>query len=142
MTTWTYNGKIITELDDLSDDTIGIIYMITTEHGKKYIGRKSLFSIRKRRFGKKESKLITDKRKKLYEMVKKQSDWRVYTGSNKELNDDIKNGVKYTKKILYQANSKKQLNYFETRELFLQRVLESDEYYNSNISGKFFPKDV
>lgn len=141
-TTWTYDGNLITELSDMPDDTMGIIYMITTEHGKKYIGKKSLYSVRKRKFGKKESALITDKRMKLYEMVKKESDWKIYTGSNKVLNDDIKNGISFTKKILYYATHKKQLGYLETKMLYINEVIESDDYYNSNISGKFYRKDV
>lgn len=143
MPTWTYNGVLVTELQDMPDDTIGIVYMVTAENGRKYIGKKSLFSVRKRKFGKKESALVTDKRMKLYEMVKKQSNWREYTGSNKELNEEISKGLKYTKKILHYANSKKQLGYLETKELFVKEVLENgDTYYNSNISGKFYRKDV
>ena len=111
MTTWTYQGNMITEMSDMPENTWGIVYMITAENGKKYIGRKQLYSERKRKFGKKESALITDKRKKLWEMVKKESDWKTYTGSNKELNDDIKNGTSYKKEILYYCRDKKQLAY-------------------------------
>ncbi len=141
-TTWTYDGKLITELSDMPEDTNGIVYQITTEHGKKYIGKKTLFTKRKRKFGKKESSLITDKRIKLWEWVIKESNWKSYTGSNKELNEDIKNGVKYTKKILFYANSKKQLSYNETKMLYVNEVIENDNYYNANIGGKFYHKDV
>jgi len=141
--TWKYEGKLITELSDIPEDALGFVYEITAVNGKKYIGRKILYTNRKRRFGKKESALITDKRKKLYEMVKKESDWRTYTGSNKVLNEDIANGMEFTKRILYFAFAKKQLSYLETRELFERRVLETvDEYYNSNINGTYFKKDT
>ena len=133
---------MITEMSDMPENTWGIVYMITAENGKKYIGKKQIYSVRKRKFGKKESALVTDKRKKLYEMVKKESDWKTYTGSNKELNDDIKNGASYKKEILYYCRDKKQLAYLETKELFVREVLEHDEFYNSNISGKFYHKDV
>ena len=127
----------------MPNGVFGFVYEITTEDGKKYIGQKTLFTRRKRRFGKKESKLVTDKRKKLYEIIVKEGDWQTYTGSNKELNENIKNGTMYSKKILYYAFHKKQLNYFETRELFSRNVLEDNsKYYNSNISGKFFHKDT
>ena len=142
MTTWTYQGNMITEMSDMPENTWGIVYKITAENGKKYIGKKQIYSVRKRKFGKKESALVTDKRKKLYEMVKKESDWKTYTGSNKELNDDIKNGTSYKKEILYYCRDKKQLAYLETKELFVREVLEHDEFYNSNISGKFYHKDV
>ena len=142
MTTWTYQGNMITEMSDMPENTWGIVYMITAENGKKYIGRKQIYSVRKRKFGKKESALITDKRKKLYEMVKKESDWKLYTGSNKELNDDIKSGTLYKKEILHYCRDKKQLAYLETKELFVREVLEHNEFYNSNISGKFYHKDI
>lgn len=140
---WTYGDKLITCLSDMPENVNGIVYMITTEHGKKYLGKKTLFTKRKRKFGKKESALITDKRIKLWEWVIKESNWKSYTGSNKFLNDDIENGVKYTKKILYFATHKKQLGYLETKMLYVNEVLEKgDEYYNGNISGKFYRKDV
>lgn len=145
MKQWIYNGKLITELTDMPEGTWGIVYMITTKAGKKYVGRKQVSSVRKRKFGKKEAALVRaqDKRKKLYEMVTKESDWKAYTGSNKDLNEDIKNGAEYTKEILHFCRDKKQLAYLETKELFVREVLEKgDEYYNSNIQGRFYRKDV
>jgi len=140
---WTYNGYPVTEVSDMPEDVHGFVYCITTEDSKKYIGKKTLFSNRKRRFGKKEAALITDKRKKLWEMVRKESDWKLYTGSNSVLNEDISKGKTYTKKILHYAFHKKQLSYLENRELYERRVLElGDEYYNSNIGGSFYKKDV
>lgn len=139
---WIYKNTIINSVNQMPENVYGFVYEITTENGKKYIGQKTLFSRRKRKFGKKESKLVTDRRKKLYELIVKESKWQEYTGSNKELNEDITNGMKYTKKILYYAYHKKQLGFYETRELFLQRVLESNEFYNSNIQGKWFHKDT
>lgn len=141
--TWKYNGVLVTEVTDMPENAIGFVYRITTADGKKYIGKKSLYSIRKRKFGKKESKLITDRRLKHYEMVKKESDWRTYTGSNKELNEDIKNGIEFVLEILEYAFGKKQLSYLETKQLFVNGVLETeDEYYNSNINGTYFRKDL
>lgn len=140
---WKYNGKYIDSVEQMPADAWGFVYMITTEDGKKYIGKKTLYSVRKRKFGKKEAAKVTDKRKKLYEMVKKESNWKKYTGSNKELNEDIENGIGYTKEILHFADRKKQLSYLETKELFVREVLESHtNYYNSNISGTFYKKDT
>ena len=140
---WLYKGHPVTEVSDMPKDVHGFVYCVKTEDGKKYIGKKTLFSNRKRKFGKKESALITDKRKKLYEIVRKESDWKDYTGSNKFLNEDITKGKSYQKEILYYAYLKKQLSYLENRELYTRGVLEhGDEYYNSNIAGSFFKKDV
>lgn len=140
---WTYQTIPVTETSDMPENVYGFVYLITTSSGKKYIGKKILFSIRKRKFGKKEAALVTDKRKKLYEMVKKESDWKTYTGSNPELNEDIKNGMEYKKEILEYAFSKKQLSYLETKLLFVHGVLETEnDYYNSNINGTYYRKDI
>lgn len=140
---WKYRGKYIDDVSQMPNDVWGFVYMITADNGKKYIGKKTLYSVRKRKFGKKEAAKVTDKRKKLYEIVKKESDWKKYTGSNKELNEDIESGIGYTKEILHFAYHKKQLSYLETKELFVREVLESHtNYYNSNISGTFYKKDT
>ena len=133
---------IINSIEKIPKDYIGFIYLIVTYEGRKYIGKKNFFTKRKRKFGKKESALITDKRKKLWEHVIKESDWKTYIGSNKELQKDIAQGVKYDKYIIDYARSKKQLSYKETKQLYINEVLESDKWYNSNINGKFFRKDV
>lgn len=141
--TWKYKGVLITEVTDMPENAIGFVYEITTAAGKKYIGKKSLYKIRKRKFGKKESALITDRRLKHYEMIRSESDWRTYTGSNKDLNEDIQNGMEFVLEILEYAFGKKQLSYLETKHLFMRGVLETDdEYYNSNINGTYFRKDV
>jgi hypothetical protein len=142
---WLYKGEEISDVSQLPEDAYGFVYQISTNDGKKYIGRKILFTKRKRKFGKRESARIRaeDKRKKLWEWVIKESNWKTYTGSNKDLNEEIAKGLGYKKEILHFAFNKKQLNYLETKELYVQEVLERpDEYYNNNISGKFFPKDV
>ena len=140
---WLYKCKEISDVSEMPENCYGFVYEISTSEGKKYIGRKVLFSKTKRKFGKREAAQIEDKRKKLWEWVIKESNWKTYTGSNKELNKDIENGVLILKQILHFAYNKKHLNYLETKELFVQEVLEKpDEYYNSNISGKFYHKDT
>ena len=142
-TIWTHKGLPVTEVSDMPEDVHGFVYCVKTSDGRKYVGKKTLFSNRKRKFGKKESALITDKRKKLWEIVRKESDWKCYIGSNSELKEVIDSGVEYTKEILHYAFHKKQLSYLENRELYTQMVLEQpDVYYNSNIGGSFFRKDT
>ena len=135
---WTYKGEDILDVTQMPDDAFGFIYLITADNGRKYIGYKYLYSKRKRNFGKKEIAALPDKRHKTYEYVTKEGKWKEYTGSNDELNALIKEGMGYKKEILYYAFDKKQLTYLELRELYTHRVLESDEFFNSNISGKFY----
>ncbi len=81
---WTHKGRSITELSDMPEGTFGFIYKITNGiTGEFYIGKKQVVSIRKRKFGKKETAALTDKRMKKYEMVTKESDWLNYRSSNK-----------------------------------------------------------
>ena len=57
----------------------------------------------------------------------------------------IKEGkqFEFEKYILKLAPNKKLLTYYETKYLFVYDVLERpDEYYNDNILGKFYTKDL
>ncbi len=138
MINWTYKGKEIIDVTQMPENVFGFIYLITDENGRKYLGKKQIFSKRKRKFGKKEIAALPDKRHRTWEYVTKEGKWKDYTGSNEELNKLIAEGINYKKEILYYAMDKKQLTYLELRELWSHRVLESDEFYNSNISGKHF----
>jgi len=125
-------------------EAIGFIYLITNlSNNKKYIGRKQFFSTTKKKLGKKAIAALQDKRKKHYQHITKESNWRSYTGSNKVLNKEIEDtNPPLHKEVLRICYSKKSLNYWETYNLFLHNVLQDDKYYNSNIQGKFFAKDL
>jgi len=138
---WTYNGSVITELTDMPEGTIGFIYKITNvETGEYYVGKKNVLSVRKRKFGKKEIAALTDKRVKHWEMVTKESDWKLYRSSN----DTVKNWPNDNSKleILRFCSSKKSLTYYELQEQFAHDVLGDDLALNDNLLGKFFRKDL
>ena len=82
---WKFKGKEITSSKQLPEGAIGFIYIMNLSDGKQYIGRKSLYSKRKKPLGKKALTLITDKRLKKYEVVIKESDWASYNSSNKSI---------------------------------------------------------
>jgi len=149
--TWTYKGKYITELSDMPEDVFGFIYKITNgKTGQFYIGKKQVVSIRKRKFGKKETAALQDKRMKKYEMVTKESDWSSYRSSNKEVtnwfiteeipNEDINDQLKL--EILRFCSNKKSLTYYELQEQFAHDVLGDELSLNDNLLGKFFRKDL
>lgn len=127
---------------DIPKGAIGFIYHIVTEEGKQYIGKKNFFTKRKRKFGKKEAALITDKRKKLWEHVIKESNWQVYVSSNTSLQKDISDGIGFSKYIIDYAYKKKELSYKEEKQLYVNEVLEDTTWYNDNIGGRYFTKDV
>ena len=154
--TWTYKGKLITELSDMPEDVFGFIYKITNgKTDEYYIGKKQVVSVRKRNFGKKEIAALEDKRMKKYEMVTKESDWKTYRSSNKEVKswfdenekalnedrrDDINNQLKL--EILRFCSNKKSLTYYELQEQFAHDVLGDECSLNDNLLGKFFRKDL
>jgi len=128
---WYYQNQIINELPD---DCIGFVYLITnTVTGKKYIGKKlSKFS----KVSYKTVKLKNGTKKKKRIKSKIDSDWQTYYGSNDHLNKDVEQlGTdKFYREILYYCKSKAECSYIEAREQFTRKVLESDEYYNGQIS--------
>jgi len=154
--TWTYKGKLITELSDMPEDVFGFIYKITNgKTDEYYIGKKQVVSVRKRNFGKKEIAALGDKRMKKYEMVTKESDWKTYRSSNatvrmwfhendKALNEDRRDDINDQLKleILHFCLSKKSLTYYELQEQFAHNVLADESSLNDNLLGKFFRKDL
>ena len=76
----------------------------------------------------------TKKRKKIKSKI--DSDWLDYYGSSEELNKDIQSLGKesFTREILFFCKSKAECSYIEAREQFARKVLESDAYYNGQIS--------
>ena len=137
---WIKDGIEIRSISDMPKNAFGFIYRIeNVTKNKIYIGRKNLYTERKKKFGKRQLEAMTDKRAKKYEIIKKESNWLSYTGSNKELNEDIKNGDEIIKTIMHYAYSKAQMTYFETKYQFIDGVLEKDGY-NDNILGRFYRK--
>jgi hypothetical protein len=122
--TWQYNDQ---DFMDATKGIEGFVYLITNiTNDRKYIGKKSFWTRRKDK--------KTGRRKT------KESDWKNYFGSCDELNEDVKliGKDKFKREILYLCPHKKSMSYYETMEQFKRDVLMSDDYYNTNIEGKFF----
>jgi hypothetical protein len=141
---WIYQNKKITSLSQLPDNEhlTGYVYLITNlTNGKIYIGKKNFYTERKKALSKKLQS--TDKRKKKYIIVKKESDWITYNSSCAKLIEDInKIGVdKFERRILRLCKTAKQLTYYEMVYQVEYKVLHSDSY-NDTILGSFFRKDV
>ena len=128
--TWLFENKSI---DELPDDCVGFVYLITNNvSGRKYIGKKLA------KFAKTTTRVVklkngTKKKKKIRSKI--DSDWQTYYGSNIELNKDVGllGSENFTREILYYCNSKAECSYIEAREQFARKVLESNEYYNGHI---------
>jgi hypothetical protein len=143
---WLYKEQQIQELTDMPENTFGFVYEITHQPtGKKYLGKKQLISVQKKALGKKELALITDKRSSKFKTVRKETDWKTYYGSHPEIKQMIKDGkeLEFTREILIFVPSKKQLTYYEDKYLYMNGVIEpGSNYYNDNITGRFFKKDL
>jgi Putative endonuclease segE, GIY-YIG domain len=110
------------------ENMFGFIYEITNKvNGKKYIGKKQCV----RKIRRKPLKGKTRNR-----IDHKESDWKTYTSSSNELNEDIQ---KYGKenfefRILKVCGSKWELGYEEIKEQIARDVLRRDDYYNGIIN--------
>jgi hypothetical protein len=129
--TWYYQD---TPVETLPEECVGFVYLITNNlSGRKYIGKKLA------KFSKTSVKVVKQKngiKKKKRIRTKIDSDWREYYGSSIDLAADIlKLGTEnFSREILYYCASKAECSYIEAREQFNRKVLESDDYYNGQIS--------
>lgn len=136
---WEHVGRRIIHLEDMPEDVFGFVYRIhNITKNKFYIGRKQIFSRRKKMLGKRELAAREDKRGSKHKFVVKESNWQDYTGSCKELNNDIKSGDEIRREILCFVNSKSLLTYYETKWQFLSDAIEVGNCYNRSILGKFY----
>ena len=125
---WKYNNQDFIEIPKGME---GFVYLITnlTNH-KKYIGKKHFWTRQKDR--------KTGRRKT------KESDWIDYWGSCDELKENVKElgKDKFSREILYIFPHKKSMSYYETMEQFKRDVILREDYYNTNVEGKFFSSEV
>lgn len=131
---WLYHNKPIS--DDIWNDYVGFVYLITDLHNnKKYVGKK-LFNSRK--------KLPPLKGKIRKRTVVKESDWQDYFGSSEEVKQLVETfgRDRFKREILHLCQSKGEMSYLEAKEQFDRKVLLSDEYYNEFIGVKIHSKHV
>ena len=144
----TYIEDLINNPDFNIDEYYGYVYMtINLETGRKYIGKKIFKHTTNKKLGKKELASLPTQRGRTPSKKKiiKESDWKTYYGSADETKEWAKNTPpdKLQRILLHLATSSKELTYYETKYLFDYNVLTDDIIWvNSNILGKFFPKDL
>ncbi|HHB52551.1 MAG TPA: hypothetical protein ENK75_05860 [Saprospiraceae bacterium] len=146
---WIYKStnKEIKELYDFPRNAYGFIYMLIYDTNKAYIGQKSLYSYQtlpalKNGTQRPNSERIGKNKngKRVYfDKVQKESNWKSYESSSKDIPKEV-NLIE--KKVLAVAYSKRELTYLETKYLFQYEVLESEDYYNGNILGKFYKGNI
>ena len=123
-----------TQIETLPEDCVGFVYLITNNlTGRQYIGKK-LAKFSKTTYRVVKLKNGNKKRKRIRSKI--DSDWQLYYGSNDQLNRDIAElgAENFTREILFYCKSKAECSYIEAREQFKHQVLESDDWYNGQIS--------
>ena len=121
---WTYQGSKDFEVPELA---IGFVYRIDVIGTPfYYYGKKNLTSTRGR--GKKK--------------VTKESTWRTYESSSKEIKELIKAGKKIKKEILEFAYSKSELTLLETKQIICNGCLEDTDCLNRWVALKVWQHQI
>ena len=139
-----YNHYTYLTIEDFDEYTMGFVYLIDFSDGKKYLGKKVLYThvwVPRSNPLKRHSKSVKVKSRntgngyrKVYDLVIRESSWKTYKGSSSETAK--RTPIKRT--ILALAYSERELTYLETKFLFQYNVLEDEAFLNGNILGKFF----
>ena len=106
----------------------GFIYVITNKAtGKKYIGKKQIKSVKK-------MAPLKGKKNKRHKEI--ETDWKDYTSSSNDVNEDIKKFGKenFSFEIIRLCDSKFELAYYEAKLQFDNDVLLTDKFYNGIIN--------
>jgi hypothetical protein len=115
---------------EFKPEAFGFVYEIVNnalEEPKRYIGKKQCISKIRRKPLKGKTRARLDQ---------KESDWKTYTGSSKELNEDISKYGKenFTFTILEWCNSKFELGYKEIKMQLQHDVILKECYYNGIVN--------
>ena len=130
---WIYNDEIF---DTTPEEYQGFVYRITDlTNNKKYIGKKFFW---------KPKTLPKTKKRKRRVKTRVESDWKMYYGSSREVQQlvESKGKDKYKREILKLCRTKGECSYYEAKYQFEYDVLLSDEYYNELISCKIHSKHI
>lgn len=136
MSTWIYNGQPFLEAPE---DAFGFVYLITNKvNNRQYIGKKQIRSFL--------TKQVPGRKNRTH--YTKESSWRDYWSSCKELQEDVKKygEENFVREVVRIYPNKAQLTMGEVELQFKSDVLtatlpdNSPAYYNRNIMNRFFSK--
>lgn len=108
----------------------GFVYLIENKTtNQKYLGKKHFWSRTKNRKTKRRET--------------KESDWRSYYGSNDVLKQDVvlSGEDNFVRTILNLCVYKKEMSFWEEKLQWDNNVLLSDDWYNTNIAGRYFVRE-
>lgn len=122
---WLHDDKPVDE--SILEDYVGFVYIIENKVDDRiYVGKKLLKFKRTKKVKGRKKKVLVD------------SDWKSYWGSNKSLQEDVKELGEdaFVRKILRLCKTRGEMNYYEARYQFDLGVLETDRAYNEWIMVK------
>lgn len=127
---WMYKGEYLTEDQekDFPQNYEAFVYIMTyIPDGRMYIGKKNFWGMRKEN---KEAK----RRKKT------ESNWKSYFSSSNDIKHLVTKETKkdWKREIIYLCKEQKYANYLEVKLQFEYGVLESNQWFNSNINGLWY----
>lgn len=138
---WYHEFKVY-DPETAPEEYVGFVYRIQDlDTNKKYIGKKLFWSRRKTKVKTKSGGTKT-------KYVTKESDWRKYYGSNKQLQEEVKEhgqdhgATKYYREILRLCKTKGECSYYEAKYQFEYDVLLRDDYYNEFIQCRINAKHL
>lgn len=138
---------VLQKLEEVNIDTnewFGFIYLIKdTISGKQYLGKKNFKSVVNKKLGKKEIKAlpVTRGRNPSKKKVISESDWKNYYSSCDEIKNDPDKS-KYERYLVKLCKTKASLSYYEVKYQMIYGVLESENWYNNTILGKFYRNNI
>lgn len=145
----------VTTVEDLindpnfnSNEWEGYIYMTSIlPENRAYIGKKNFRHITNVKLGKKESLAlpVNRGRKPSKKKVVKESNWKTYYGSSKEVQRlvELYPPDQIIRTVMRLCKTKKELTYYETKYQFQYGVLEDPtRWINDNIAARYFRKDI
>ena len=133
---WIYNDI---ELLEAPEGAVGFIYRIDINNGF-YYGKKEFYNTRKKKFGKKKLAELTDKRLKTYEMVRKESNWKLYCSSSDTIENLVKSGHIPRRTILRICYSLKELSFHENKLIYA--TIQDTNNLNENCSGTYYKEEI
>lgn len=137
---WIYNNEEITK-ETFPKDAMGFVYIMgAVINGEKkfYIGKKTVYSQRKVKLGKRELEARPTKAHKDWKWKDHFEPFENYFSSNDVLKKAHQDGIQIKRVILQFCSSKAELTFEETRHLFRADVLKDKRFLNDNILGKFY----
>jgi len=130
MIPWSYQGNPV---DIHPDNVKAFVYLMVFADGTKYIGKRNLYSTRRKKVPGKTRRVVTTS----------ENDWRKYLSSSKEVKTKLKAKDKLiTREIIRWCYTLGEATYWELHEQMTNHVLLSDTWLNRWVSARIYKQNL